>query len=787
MDDRINFPLLEHFPRLPTKSELFPIAESSSSTSSYEFDENTQFILRGCLYLLNLVYPRPERGVNGFRSDVLIQLLTKTSRASNREEIKVAVSAVIDSHISIIKDRFVQLTQQNSDPLVILKAYGTEWRSYRLARLAFELCLYNLFKETHLESSSSSISNTSSIEKNTKAKIAGFCYDRWKKVIVDPMRNVFQTAIHNLVEKYRNDTLHQVPDPDDTTTIRSVVNSYIELSVTKDGKKTDDSAYVMDWEMPFLQKTKEYYENLVSGFISTHSIPDFLGLCSRLLDLETQISNTILDPQSVPAHSQLINETVVIAHSARLKDAIAGFVENTDVKNLEVLYRLFERIEELDAMMVIFIDFCAFEYDRIFSIVKSECEALPDAEARASIHLKYCTSFLNTYYMLLDIIRDAFANNIRFSTSLSKISRDKFNNNVLCPQDDPTESVALFVSRYSDHIATSKLDYQQLLDDRMMIEGVLALFNFTASKDVFCKRYKLFMMNRLLRGLNVNRDVETALIGRLRSNYDTQFAQQLTIMMKDIDQSKERYAPQEGAFLIPILPTILTGSSWPINPAERNMTLKVPDPMHSVIVNYENYFRTLTDGKEIDWLMERSCADIELRTERPFQITMNFLQASVIITIYNAGKNLPTTDTLGKILELEVGWVEAACNSLKGVKIIEQNGKTLQWRINPKFSAPKIVLNASVRFVRPVKEQEVDANIEEERELKTQAAIVRIMKARRVLDHLLLIEETTKQTSRFFPQNADRIRRQVEKLINGSEKFIERIDAKTYRYVTGDN
>jgi hypothetical protein len=359
----------------------------------------------------------------------------------------------------------------------------------------------------------------------------------------------------------------------------------------------------------------------------------------------------------------------------------------------------------------------------------------------------------------------------------------------LCPQDDPTESVALFVSRYSDHIATSKLDYQQLLDDRMMIEGVLVLFNFTASKDVFCKRYKLFMMNRLLRGVNVNRDVENALIGKLRSNYDTQFAQQLTIMMKDIDQSKERYTPQEGAFLIPILPTILTGSSWPINPNERNLTMKVPDPISSAIGSYENFFRTLTEGKEIDWLFERSCADLELRTDRPYQIAMNFLQASIMLTINNAGsvKNLPTTEGLSRLLELEIGWVEAACNSLKGVKLIEQNGKTMQWRINPKFTAPQIKLSASVRFVRPDKEQDVDASIEEEREMKTQAAIVRIMKARRVLDHTLLIEETTKQTSRFFSQNADRVRRQIEKLINGSEKFIERIDIKTYRYVTGDN
>ena len=94
-------------------------------------------------------------------------------------------------------------------------------------------------------------------------------------------------------------------------------------------------------------------------------------------------------------------------------------------------------------------------------------------------------------------------------------------------------------------------------------------------------------------------------------------------------------------------------------------------------------------------------------------------------------------------------------------------------------------MNAALRFAKPVIESVIDPQIEEQRDLNTQAAIVRIMKARRVLEHSILCEETTKQTSRFFPQTIERIKRQIEKLINGQERYIERQDNRTYRYVTG--
>lgn len=768
-------------------------SSSSSSTSptsrivSVENDANIQVIMKLCLYILNLRYPNPEKGLASFRNDIIIPASVRTSRILDSDLLKCSIASVIDAHISLIKHKMSALTMNNSSPVEVLKAYCEEWRLFRIARLVFEMTLFNSFRDPGPRNGVSSISSTASSEKNIKEKISNFCYFRWKLALMDPLRSTLQPAIHTIMNKYREETISGIQSSDDMRLIKSMVGSYLELS--KD-------IYTADWEKPFLENTLEFYTRVCTAHIAQNSVTAYIALCSTILDLEDDVGRNFIDVDTRPKHSDLINNAVIISHQVRLREAISGYVDNNDTLNLSVLYRIFERIGELDAMADIFIGYVSEEFDKHFAsikelenAVKSKTHEMKEDEFRKVVHSKYCVGFLERYYLFVDTTRGAFQNNIRFTTSLDRVAREKLNNNVLFSFDDPTETVAKFVAKYSDTVVSDpKDDYLTITTDRMKMEGVIVLFTFIASKDVFCKTYRIFFMGRLLRGGFINRDVETAMINRMRGIFDTQFAQQLNVMLRDIDQSRERYSPEALGMSVsdvPCAPTILTGSSWPIAPAEQNLLLTLPPLLSSLSDAYCKAFAARTDGKEIGWLHERSSGVLQMRTDKPYQVTMNHLQLSIMLLIGDAPGGMINSASIGSALQLPDIWIKAALTSLESAtKLIQFNPKTSRYRINPSFKTPQVKLNAAVRFVRPVKELEVDPQVEEERELKTQAAIVRIMKARRVLDHQDLIEEVTKQTSRFFPQGAERIRRQIEKLINGNEKFIERVDAKTYKYVT---
>eukprot|EP01024_Parvocaulis_polyphysoides_P051607 TRINITY_DN508_c0_g1_i8.p1 TRINITY_DN508_c0_g1~~TRINITY_DN508_c0_g1_i8.p1 ORF type:complete len:195 (+),score=16.58 TRINITY_DN508_c0_g1_i8:18-602(+) len=78
---------------------------------------------------------------------------------------------------------------------------------------------------------------------------------------------------------------------------------------------------------------------------------------------------------------------------------------------------------------------------------------------------------------------------------------------------------------------------------------------------------------------------------------------------------------------------------------------------------------------------------------------------------------------------------------------------------------------------------ETKNRVEEDRKPQIEAAIVRIMKARRVLDHNSIIAEVSRQLSSRFQPSTAVVKQRIESLIE--REFIERDaqDRKKYRYL----
>lgn len=73
--------------------------------------------------------------------------------------------------------------------------------------------------------------------------------------------------------------------------------------------------------------------------------------------------------------------------------------------------------------------------------------------------------------------------------------------------------------------------------------------------------------------------------------------------------------------------------------------------------------------------------------------------------------------------------------------------------------------------------------VEEDRKPLVEAAIVRIMKSRRLLDHNSIVAEVTRQLSARFSPSPAVIKKRIESLID--REFVERDtnDRRLYRYV----
>ena len=82
-----------------------------------------------------------------------------------------------------------------------------------------------------------------------------------------------------------------------------------------------------------------------------------------------------------------------------------------------------------------------------------------------------------------------------------------------------------------------------------------------------------------------------------------------------------------------------------------------------------------------------------------------------------------------------------------------------------------------------VEKQETRQKVEEDRKPQIEAAIVRVMKSRKEMDHNALIAEVTSQLSARFVPNPNVIKKRIESLIE--REFLERDKEnwKKYKYL----
>ena len=95
----------------------------------------------------------------------------------------------------------------------------------------------------------------------------------------------------------------------------------------------------------------------------------------------------------------------------------------------------------------------------------------------------------------------------------------------------------------------------------------------------------------------------------------------------------------------------------------------------------------------------------------------------------------------------------------------------------------EIAVNVGVRISPPTPEARALVQVEEDRKPQIEAAVVPIMKARRVLDHNSIVAEVTRQLSARFLPNPTVIKKRIESLIE--REFLERdaTDWRLYRYL----
>ena len=579
--------------------------------------------------------------------------------------------------------------------------------------------------------------------------------------------------------------------------IKSITRMFVDLG---------SAVYEHDFEIRFLQSTASFYRDESRKFLATSDCPEYLKKAEGRLNEEVARCVAYLDPSSSIKITSVVDREMIREHMKALVNMDSGFVammrDEVKYDDLSRMYSLFKRGSEgimyLRDVMGKFISDCGrelvTEHERpSLSAAGAGPEAAAAASGSAS-PVEFVQKLLDLKDKFESIIVRSFNNDKRFVHAQSQAFESFVNMN-------PRSSE--YLSLYVDDKLRKGLKGLAEEDIDTLLDKIMALFRFLQEKDVFEKYYKQHLAKRLLSGSSFSDDAERSLIVKLKTECGYHFTSKLESMFTDMKtsadtmvtfkaQAAEQEREQEG---VDISVLVLTTGAWPMQSnAERCI---LPREVEQSCSRFKEFYLSTHTGRRLTWQLSMGSALLKARFggagSEEKQLSVSTYQMC-ILHLFNS-KDTMTYHEIQEATDIPAQELKRNLQSLACVRgknvlrkepmsrdISEDDIFHFNDRFTSKFTRVKIGTVAGQKETEPEK-QETRERVEADRKPQIEAAIVRIMKSRRALDHNNLITEVTQQLRHRFLPNPSVIKKRVESLIE--REFIERDQSnrKLYRYL----
>ncbi|RLN47166.1 hypothetical protein BBJ29_004981 [Phytophthora kernoviae] len=569
-------------------------------------------------------------------------------------------------------------------------------------------------------------------------------------------------AMIELIEKERNGEII------DTTLMRNCVEIFEVM-----GMKSLD-VYQSCLETDLVATSATYYERKSKGWLSEDSTPVYLQKVEEALQSERNRVHTYLHKSTEPKLVKKLESVLLEAAQKELiereNSGVIALLKNDKLDDLARMYRLFSRLKNgLEPIA----DLVQKHITAVGNdIVDKRANAVATGNVRdPSSDPTFIKDILTIHDKFRNIVNEQFAGNSLFQKALKEAFVEFVN------KDVGPDSSAKLMSTFCDRILKTggeKLSDEQVED---YLEKVVFVFSYLTDKDLFAEIYRNQLAKRLLNQRSASADAEVLMIGKLKLRCGAQFTGKMEGMMNDLaigsdhhqefegflKKQRESSASKEAALNMEFSVQVLTTGYWP---SYRILEITMPPLMVRCMNMFKVYYDSKTSHRRLQWV--HSLGNATIRANFPkkkwYDLQVTTLQA-VALLLFNEGEGSLTFESVRESLNLSVDVVKRIMHSLSCV--------------NRTFASPMRKLRIPMASLE---ESHSQKNVEEDRSIAIEAAIVRIMKARKSLQHQQLISEVLSQLA-FFKPNLKVIKRRIEALID--REYLERDPdkANTYRYL----
>ncbi|XXG38965.1 hypothetical protein AAC387_Pa01g0047 [Persea americana] len=562
-----------------------------------------------------------------------------------------------------------------------------------------------------------------------------------------------------------------------------VINRGLMRNIIKMLMDLGSSVYQEDFEKPFLEVSATFYRVESQQFIECCDCSEYLRKAEKRLNEEMERVSHYLDIKSEMKITNVVEKEMIANHMQRLvhmeNSGLVNMLVDDKYDDLGRMYNLFRRVP--DGLSTI--------RDVMTSHLRETGKQLVTDPERLRDPVDFVQHLLDERDKHDKIISLAFNNDKTFQNALNSSFEYFINLNPRSPE---------FISLFVDDKLRKGLKEVSEEDVEIVLDKVMMLFRYLQEKDVFEKYYKQHLAKRLLSGKTVSDDAERSLIVKLKTECGYQFTSKLEGMFTDMKTSQDTmqgfYSSQSAEMGdSPTLAVqVLTTGSWPTPPST---ACNLPAEILGVCERFRTYYLGTHTGRRLTWQTNMGTADLKVTFGKGQKHELNVSTYQMcILMLFNSADRLSYKE-IEQATEIPASDLKRSLQSLACVKgknvlrkepmskdIAEDDSFFFNDKFTSKFFKVKIGTVAAQKESEPEK-QETRQRVEEDRKPQIEAAIVRIMKSRRVLDHNNIVTEVTKQLQLRFLPNPVVIKKRIESLIE--REFLERdkVDRKLYRYL----
>ncbi|XP_062519444.1 cullin-1-like [Corticium candelabrum] len=602
----------------------------------------------------------------------------------------------------------------------------------------------------------------------------------WRDFLFKPLHQQVTSAVLKLIERERNG------EPINTRLISGVIKCYVELGLNEDDPTSRGSTvqvYKSAFEEQFLADTERYYTAESTQFLQDNPTTEYLKKAETRLTEEHRRVTVYLHQSTQDVLARKCELVLIERHMELFQTEFQHLLMDYKCEDLGRMFALCARVQNGLTQLKVLLEEHIHQQG-LDAVEKCQETAMTDPKV-------YVLTILAVHQKYNALGMSAFGNDAGFVAALDRACGRFINTNSVTRAAQSSSKSPELLARYCDTLLKKSAKNPEEAELEDSLNQVMIVFKYIDDKDVFQKFYAKMLAKRLVQQSSVSDDAEATMISKLKQMCGFEYTSKLQRMFQDVGLSKDlndrfrthlqKSEPLDIDFSI----QVLSSGSWPF---QQSPSIALPTELERSYHRFTMFYSSQHNGRKLNWLFQMSKGELVMHGfKNRYTLQASTYQMNVLLQ-YNSGDWF-TVEHLEAATQLKQEILLQVVNTLLKFKLMTCEDETITEssviRLFRGYKNKKLKVNINVplKAEQRQEQEQTHKTVEEDRKLLIQAAIVRIMKMRKVSKHQPLLAEVIAQLSHRFKPRVPVIKKCIDILIE--KEYLERVDGQkdTYSYL----